>query len=150
MKNVFLLVFNVPWVKIRMSLKIFVLILIILLNNTNDELPICSIVTGDFNARCFVPTRIVLLNRIVHLNTVNHIVHNWTITSSKIQHSPDFQKPGCGKRTIWFDLYCHYKQFSTVFFKGWNSWIQFLFYFFLEHHLKTLNKEQYSLTHVYL
>ena len=97
-----------------------------------------------------VPTRIVLLNRIVHLNTVNHIVHNWTITSSKIQHSPDFQKPGCGKRTIWFDLYCHYKQFSTVFFKGWNSWIQFLFYFFLEHHLKTLNKEQYSLTHVYL
>ena len=62
-------------------------------------------------------------------------VINWTVTSFKIQHSPDFQKPGCGKGTIWFDWYCPFKQFSTAFFKAWNSWIQFLFYFFLEHHL---------------
>ena len=99
--------------------------------------------------RCLnVPTCIVLLNRIVHLNIVNCIVCNWTITSFKIQHSPDFQKQRCGERTIWFDPYCPFKQFSTAFFKGWNSWIQFLFYFFLEHCLKTLNKEEYNLTHV--
>ena len=97
----------------------------------------------------FVPTRIVLLNHIDHLNTVNRIVYNWTITSFKIQHSPDFGKPRCGKaRTIWLDPCCPFKQFSTVFFKGWNSWIQLLFYFFLAHRLKTLNKEQYNLTHV--
>ena len=76
MKNVFLLVFTVPQVKIRDEFKNFCTNFDILLNNTNDELPICSIVTGDFNARCFVPTRIVLLNRIVHLNTVNRIVRN--------------------------------------------------------------------------
>ena len=43
--------------------------------------------------RIDVPTHIVLLNCIVHLNTVNRIAHNWTITSFKIQHSPDFGKP---------------------------------------------------------
>ena len=32
----------------------------------------------------------------------------------------------------------------------WNSWIQVLFYFFLKHHLKTLNKEKCDLTHVVL
>ena len=52
--------------------------------------------------------------------------------------------------TIWFDPYCPFKQFSTVFFKGWNSWIQLLFYFFLDHHLKTLSKEEKNLTHVAL
>ena len=83
-----------------------------------------------------VPARIVLLNRIVHLNTVNRIVRNWTITSFKIQHSPDFRKPRCGEAR---NPYCPFKQFSTVFFKGWNSWIQLLFYFFLKHRLKTLN-----------
>ena len=57
-----------------------------------------------------VPTRIVLLNRIVHLNTVNRIVRNWTITPFKIWHSPDFQKPGCGERAIWFDPYCPFKK----------------------------------------
>ena len=51
----------------------------------------------------------------------------------------------CDERTIWFDPYC---PFSTVFFKSRNSWIQLLFYFFLEHRLKTLNKEEYNLTHV--
>ena len=88
-----------------------------------------------------VPICIVLPNRIVHLNTVNRIFRNWAITSFKIQHSPDFRKQRCGEKTIWFDPYCPFKQFSTVFFKGWNSWIQLLFYFFLEHRLKTLNKE---------
>ena len=68
--------------------------------------------------------------------------------SFKIQHSPDFQKPVCGGRTKWFDRYCPFKLFSTVFFKAWNSWIQFLFYFFHEHHLKTLKKEQSNFTHV--
>ena len=95
-----------------------------------------------------VPTRIVLLNRIVHLNTVNRIFRNWTITSFKIQQSPDFRKQRCDERTIWFDPYCPLKGFSTVFFKGWNSWIQLLFYFFLEHHKETLKKEQYNLIHV--
>ena len=96
-------------------------------------------------------TRIVPPNRTVHLNTVNRIVRNWTITSFKIQHSPDFRKPRCGEaRTIWFDPYCPFKQFSTVFFKDWNSWMKFLFYFLLAHRLKTLNKEQYNLTHVVL
>ena len=95
-----------------------------------------------------VPARIVLLNRIVHLNTVNRIVRNWTITSFKIQHSPDFRKQRCGERTIWFDPCYLFKQFSTVFFKGQNSWIQLLFHFFLEHRLKTLNKEECNLTHV--
>ena len=62
-----------------------------------------------------------------------------------------FQKPRCGEaRTIWFDPYCPFKQFSTVFFKDWNSWMKFLFYFLLAHRLKTLNKEQYNLTHVVL
>ena len=75
---------------------------------------------------------------------MNCIVHNWTITSFKIQHSPDFQKPRCGEaRTIWFDPL---KWFDP----GWNSWIQLLFYFFLVHCLKTVNKEQYNLTHVVL
>ena len=31
-----------------------------------------------------------------------------------------------------------------------NSWIQLLFYFFLYHRLKTLNKEEYNLTHLVL
>ena len=79
---------------------------------------------------------------------MNRIVCNWTITSFKIQHSPDFRKQRYGERTIWFDPYCPFKQFSTVFFKGWNSWIQLLFYFFLEHHKETLKKEQYNLIHV--
>ena len=39
-------------------------------------------------------------------------------------------------------------QQSFLKIKGWNRWIQFLFYFFLEHCLKTLNKEEYNLTHV--
>ena len=60
-----------------------------------------------------VPICIVLLNHIVHLNTVNHTVHNWTITSFKIRHSPDFQKSGCSKRTIWFDPYCPFKKKSV-------------------------------------
>ena len=50
-----------------------------------------------------VPTRIALLNHIVHLNTVYYIVCNWTITSFKIQHSPDFRKQRYGERTKWFD-----------------------------------------------
>ena len=69
--------------------------------------------------------------------------------SSSFQHSPDFRKPRCGKaRTIRFDPNCPLKQFSTVFFREWNGWIQLLFYFFLVHRLKALNKEQYNLTHV--
>ena len=52
MKNVFLLVFTVPQVKVRDEFKNFCTNFDILLNNINDELPICSIVTGDFNARC--------------------------------------------------------------------------------------------------
>ena len=52
MKNVFLLVFTIPQVKIRDEFKNFCTNFDILLNNINDELPICSIVTGDFNARC--------------------------------------------------------------------------------------------------
>ena len=102
-------------------------------------------------ATCAVPTRIIPPKRIVHLNTVNGIVRNWTITSFKIQHSPDFRKPRCCEaRTIWFEPYCPFKQLSTVFSKGWNSWIQLLFYFFLAHRLKAFNKEQNDLTHVVL
>ena len=102
-------------------------------------------------ATCAVPTRIVPPNHIVHLNTVNGIVCNWAITSFKIQHSPDFWKPKCSKaRTIWFEQNYPFTQLSIVFSKGWNSWIQLLFYFFLTHCLKALNKEQYDLTHVVL
>ena len=102
-------------------------------------------------ATCAVPTRIIPPKRIVHLNTVNGIVRNWTITSFKIQHAPDFRKPRCCEaRTIWFEPYCPFKQLSTVFSKGWNSWIQLLFYFFLAHRLKAFNKEQNDLTHVVL
>ena len=64
------------------------------------------------------------------------------------QHSPDFRKQKCGERVIWIDPDCFFKQFSTVFFQGRNSWIELLFYFFPEHRLKTLNKEEYNLTHV--
>ena len=98
-----------------------------------------------------LPTHIVLLNRIVHLNTVNRIVSNSPITSFKIQHSPNFWKPMCDEaRTIWFDPYCPFKYFLAVFFQDWNSWFQLLSYFFLAHHLKTLNKEQCDLTHAVL
>ena len=96
-----------------------------------------------------VPYRIDLMNHIVHLNTVNRIFRNWIITFLKIKHLPDFRKPRFGEaRTIWFDPYCPSKQFWMVFLKGCNSWIQLLFCFFLEHRLKTLNKEQYDLNHV--
>ena len=84
------------------------------------------------------------MNRIAHLNTVKHIVCNRIITFCKFQHSPYFQKPRCS------DPYCLFKQFSIVFFKGWNSWIQHLFNFFLDHHLKTLNNEEYNFTYVAL
>ena len=57
----------------------------------------------------YVPTRIVLLNPIAHMNTVNRIVCNWTITSFKSCHSLDFRKPGCGEKTIRFDPYCPFK-----------------------------------------
>ena len=50
----------------------------------------------------------------------------------------------------WVKPNCPFKQFSTVFFKGCTRWIPLLFYFFLERRLKTLNKEQYDLTHVVL
>ena len=95
-----------------------------------------------------VPTRIVPPNCTVHLNTVYRSVRNWTITSFKIHHSPYFRKSRCGEARV--KPYCPFKQFSTVFFKGWNSWIQLLFDFLLAHRLKTLNKEQYDLTHVVL
>ena len=87
--------------------------------------------------------------------TLNHIVHKckWTITSFKIQHSPDFRwKIGwvnaewCGERMKWSDLII--LSFQTL--CDWNSWIQVLFYFCLEHRLKTLNKEKCNLTHVVL
>ena len=52
MKNAFLLAYTVPRVKIRMGLKNFCTNFDIFLNNINDELTLCSIVTGDFNARC--------------------------------------------------------------------------------------------------
>ena len=68
-------------------------------------------------AICFnvcVIIRIVLLNRIVHLNTMNRIVRNWTITSFKIRHSPDFRKPGCSKKIIWFDPFCPISKLNLV------------------------------------
>ena len=63
-----------------------------------------------FSGHCTVPTCIVLLNCIVHLNTVNRIVCNSTIASFKIWHSPDFRFSGCGKRTIWFYPDCPFKK----------------------------------------
>ena len=52
------------------------------------------------NVRVTVPTCIVLMNQIVHLNTVNRIVRAWTIKSLKIRHLRGFLKPGYGKKII--------------------------------------------------
>ena len=40
----------VPQVKIMKNLKILCLTFDLLLSNINEEIPICSIITGDFNA----------------------------------------------------------------------------------------------------
>ena len=50
--------------------------------------------------RRIVPTRIVLMNQIVHLNTVNCIVRAWNITSLKSRYLPAFLKLGYGKKVI--------------------------------------------------
>ena len=47
-KDIFKLVFTVPLVSIGMTCSNFDM----LLNNVNDELPLCSMVTSNFNARC--------------------------------------------------------------------------------------------------
>ena len=52
MKNVSYPVGNVHQAKAKMSLKFFLVNFDILLSQTNDELSICSIVAGDFNAQC--------------------------------------------------------------------------------------------------
>ena len=52
------------------------------------------------NVRVTVPTCIVLMNQIVHLNTVNRIVRAWTIKSLKTRHLRGFLKPGYGKKII--------------------------------------------------
>ena len=62
-----------------------------------------------------LPTRIVLLNRIVHLNTVNRIVRNWTITSFKIQHSPKMRRKDNMVWTIFNSLFQRLKYLNTTF-----------------------------------
>ena len=52
------------------------------------------------NVRVTVPTCIVLMKQIVHLNTVNRIVRAWTIKSLKTRHLRGFLKPGYGKKII--------------------------------------------------
>ena len=52
MKNVFLLVFTIPNSQNQDEFKNFCTNVDIFLNNINVELPLCSIVTGDFNALC--------------------------------------------------------------------------------------------------
>ena len=47
-----------------------------------------------------VPTRIALMNQTVHLNTVNRIIHAWTITSLKSCYLPNFLKPPYSKKII--------------------------------------------------
>ena len=48
--------------------------------------------TWSFEWGTGVPTRIVLMNHIVHLNTANRIIRNWTITSLKSRYLPGFLK----------------------------------------------------------
>ena len=62
-----------------------------------------------------LPTRIVLLNRIVHLNTVNRIVRNWTITSFKIQHSPKMRRKDNMVWTIFNSLFQRLKYLNPTF-----------------------------------
>ena len=44
-----------------------------------------------------VPTRIVLMNQMVHLNTVNRIIHAWTIMLFKSRYLPNFLTRGTTK-----------------------------------------------------
>ena len=52
MKNISFHVSTVLQVKIVTNLKNFCLKFDLLLNKINDEFPLCSVITGDFNARC--------------------------------------------------------------------------------------------------
>ena len=52
MKSIFYSVFTVPRVKVNSEFENFYVNFDLFLNNINDEFPICSIVTGDFNTRC--------------------------------------------------------------------------------------------------
>ena len=113
-----------------------------------------------------VLTRIVLMNQIVHLNTVNRIVHAWTITSLKSRCLLGFLKPGYGTKnyerqhgSIHIVLSQNFHQSS----KGNTVWpilssqgffIDFhqklIFYFCFKHLLKNLNQEKFGLTHIVL
>ena len=120
-----------------------------------------------------VPTRIVLMNQIVHLDTVNRIVHTWTIMSLKSRYLSGFLKPGYGKKIIKDNLiqfmlsfnkifinyqkiiqsdpYCPLKDSawpilsSQGFFRSFHQ--KLVFYFQFKHLLKSLNQRQYGLTH---
>ena len=61
-----------------------------------------------FKFFCYVvPTRIVLMIQIVHLNTVNRIVRAGTIATLKSRYLPGFLKPGYANKN-------HKRQYGSI------------------------------------
>ena len=63
------------------------------------------------------------MNQIIHLNTVNSIIHAWTIISFKSHYLPAFYSWDITKRTwktILFDPYWSFTTFSSI-FKRYSS-----------------------------
>ena len=56
--------------------------------------------SNPFHPSVAVPTHIVLVNQLVHLNTVDCLVCSWTITPLKSCCLPGFLKPGYDKKKI--------------------------------------------------
>ena len=94
-----------------------------------------------------VPTRIVSLNRIVHLSNLNRFVRAWTVLSAKIISYPTVkirvqQKvillENFDQKTIRFNPYCPYWKFWAK-----DNTVQPILSF-----KKTLTKRQYGSTHI--
>ena len=92
-------------------------------------------------------TRIVSLNRIVHLNNLNRFVHAWTVLSAKVISYPTVkirvqQKvillENFDQKTIRFNSYCPYWKFWAK-----NNTVQPILSF-----KKILRKRQYCLIHI--
>ena len=84
---------------------------------------------------------------ILFLKEVVHITPEIRI---KLKHCREQIYSNTSFSMVWPILLSFQIIFNTVLFKGWDSWIQLLLYFLIAHLLKTLNKEQYDLTHVVL
>ena len=102
---------------------------------------------GNIARRRGVPTRIVSLNRIVHLNNLNRFVRSWTVLSGKITsywavkigvQQKVILLENFDQKTIRFIPYCLY----------WKSWpkdntVQPILSF-----KKIFTKRQYDLNHI--